>query len=198
MCSFSAKWIACRSFRRTWRDLTTDAHLQEALTCAQGCASGGGRYGWMDWRYAMRTRRWPRTTSSPTEPPPPIAPKRSPQMGISRLPWAGTTVRPSMEAAISAAGKGPRRGLPHRDTRCRSAQRIAVLRVSSRLGSAVAEPSPMPPREVSTPEPLPQDHPTAYAASSLHGLLLSVHRSPTGGTPLESSCRIGASASSLL
>src|SRR5262249_43417124 len=52
--------------------------------------------------------------------------------------------------------------------------------------------------EVSTPRLLPQDHTTAYAASSLHGLLLSVHRSPTVGTPLESSCRIWASASSLL
>src|SRR5215831_18772292 len=46
--------------------------------------------------------------------------------------------------------------------------------------------------------PLPQDCTTAYAASCLRGMLLSVHRSPTVDTPLESSRRIWASALSLL
>src|SRR5262249_53376514 len=84
-------------------------HLSFSHPCCAIPVLRGGPYCWIAWRYSRRTRRVPRITSSPTEPPPPISPKRSPQMGISRLPWAGTTVRPSITAAISATGKCPPR-----------------------------------------------------------------------------------------
>ena len=64
---------------------------------------------------------------------PTISPKRSPQMGISRLPWAGTTVRPSMDTAISATGKCPPR---------RWAMRVRSA--GGMPGAGVAGPSPCP------------------------------------------------------
>ena len=66
-------------------------------------------------------------------PPPPISPKRAPQMGISRLPWAGMMVRPSIAAVISATGNSPS---------CRCAIRVRSAGGGWSVGAAGPSPRP--------------------------------------------------------
>jgi hypothetical protein len=76
------------------------------------------------------------TTASPAVPPPAISPKRAPQTGISRLPWAGMLVRPSIAAVTSATEKRPS---------CRCAMRVRSAGGGCSVGATGPSPRPCAP-----------------------------------------------------
>ena len=127
---------------------------------SQRLSSGGT---WIVCRYSTSRSMRPRATSSASVPSARRSPRRRPQIGISREPWAGSSKRPSMidgdvaGGELAAAAGGDAREVRRRlhegggggpvaaPARCRGTPRSSArrgLRPGRRAGSRRARPAP--------------------------------------------------------